>query len=279
MIIDIQVFEFSNTCTVGASMAVVRLTSMEALILSVTVYIDPSPQPTSGKRPCARVPTGHCLRTNGTSEWMPTAGKRPCARVPTGHCLRTSGVHRSQPPADRRQAAVCSSAYRPLLADQWCTSIPAPSRPPASGRALKCLPATACGPTAPVVYIDPSRPPASGRVLEYLPATACGPTAPVVYIDPSRPLASGHALKCLPATACGPTAPVVYIDPSPQLTAGKRLCARVPTSHCLRTNGTSGVHRSQPPADRWQAAVCSSAYRPLLADQRHQWCTSIPAPS
>ena len=72
MIIDIQVFEFSNTCTVGASMAVVRLTSMEALILSVTVYIDPSPQPTAGKRPCARVPTGHCLRTNGTSEWMPT---------------------------------------------------------------------------------------------------------------------------------------------------------------------------------------------------------------
>ena len=32
MIIDIQVFEFSNTCTVGARMAVVRLTSMEALI-------------------------------------------------------------------------------------------------------------------------------------------------------------------------------------------------------------------------------------------------------
>ena len=28
MIIDIQVFEFSNTCTVGASMMVVRLTSM-----------------------------------------------------------------------------------------------------------------------------------------------------------------------------------------------------------------------------------------------------------
>ena len=67
MIIDIQVFEFSNTCTVGASMAVVRLTSMEALILS----------------------------------W-------------------------------------------------WCTSIPAPSRPPASGRVLECLPATACGLTAPV---------------------------------------------------------------------------------------------------------------------------------
>ena len=63
MIIDIQVFEFYNTCTVGASMAVVRLTSMEALIL----YIDPSPQPTAGKRPCARVATGHCLQTNGTS--------------------------------------------------------------------------------------------------------------------------------------------------------------------------------------------------------------------
>ena len=62
MIIDIQVFEFSNTCTVRASMAVVRLMSMEALIL---LY----------------------------------------------------GVHRSQPPADRRQAAMCSSAYQPLLAD------------------------------------------------------------------------------------------------------------------------------------------------------------------
>ena len=76
-------------------MAVVRLTSMEALILSVTVYIDP------------------------------------------------------RPPADRRQAAVCSSAYWPLLADQrhqWCTSIPAPSRPPASSHVLECLPATACGP-------------------------------------------------------------------------------------------------------------------------------------
>ena len=70
MIIDIQVFEFSNTCTVGASMAVVRLTSMETLILSVTVYIDPSP-------------TGHCLRTNGISEWMPTVSDSPSARSPT----------------------------------------------------------------------------------------------------------------------------------------------------------------------------------------------------
>ena len=69
MIIDIQVFEFSNTCTVGASMAVVRLTAMEALILSCRcTSIHPSPQPTAGKRPCARVPTSHCLRTNGTSE-------------------------------------------------------------------------------------------------------------------------------------------------------------------------------------------------------------------
>ena len=34
----------------------------------MTVYIDHSPQPTAGKRPCARVPTGHCLWTNGTSE-------------------------------------------------------------------------------------------------------------------------------------------------------------------------------------------------------------------
>ena len=83
MIIDIQVFEFSNTCTVGASMAIVRLTSMEALILSVTVYIDPSPQPTAGKRPCARVPTGHCLQTNGTSEWMPTTSGSPSDRSPT----------------------------------------------------------------------------------------------------------------------------------------------------------------------------------------------------
>ena len=85
MIIDIQVFEFSNTCscTVGASMAVVRLTSMEALILSVTVYIDPSPQPTASKQPCARIPTGHCLRTNGTSEWMPTVSDSPSARSPT----------------------------------------------------------------------------------------------------------------------------------------------------------------------------------------------------
>ena len=83
MIIDIQVFEFSNTCTVGSSMAVVRLTSMEALILSVTVYIDPSPQPTAGKRPCARVPTGHCLRTNGTSECMPTVSDSPSTRSPT----------------------------------------------------------------------------------------------------------------------------------------------------------------------------------------------------
>ena len=81
MLIDIQVFEFSNT--VGASMAVVRLTSMEALILSVTVYIDPSPQPTAGKQPCARIPTGHCLRTNGTSEWMPTVSDSPSARSPT----------------------------------------------------------------------------------------------------------------------------------------------------------------------------------------------------
>ena len=80
MIIDIQVFEFSNTFTVGASMVVVRLTSMEALILSVMVYIDPSPQPTAGKRPCARVPTGHCLRTNGTNEWMPTVGDSPSTR-------------------------------------------------------------------------------------------------------------------------------------------------------------------------------------------------------
>ena len=78
MIIDIQVFEFPNTCTVRASMAVVRLTSMEALILSVTVYIDPSPQPTAGKRPC-----GHCLRTNGTSGWMPTISDSPSARSPT----------------------------------------------------------------------------------------------------------------------------------------------------------------------------------------------------
>ena len=83
MIIDIQVFEFSNTCTVGASMAVVRLTSMEALILSVTVYIDPSPQPTAGKQPCARIPTGHCLRTNGISEWMPTVSDSPSALSPT----------------------------------------------------------------------------------------------------------------------------------------------------------------------------------------------------
>ena len=82
MIIDIQVFEFSNTCTVGASMAVVRLTSMEALILSVTVYMDPSPPLTAGKRPCTRVPTGHCLRTNGTSEWMPTVGDSPIVRSP-----------------------------------------------------------------------------------------------------------------------------------------------------------------------------------------------------
>ena len=52
MIIDIQVFEFSNTCTVRASMVVVRLTSMEALILSVTVCIHRS-QPTAGKWPCA----------------------------------------------------------------------------------------------------------------------------------------------------------------------------------------------------------------------------------
>ena len=82
MIIDIQVFEFSNTCTVGASMAVVRFTLMEALILSVT---DPSPKPTAGKRPCARVPTGHCLQTNGTSEWMPTVSDTdsPSARSPT----------------------------------------------------------------------------------------------------------------------------------------------------------------------------------------------------
>ena len=226
---------------------------MEVLILSVTVYIYPSQPPASGPvleclpatacgptapvsgcRPPASGRVLECLPATACGPVVyiapspqPTAGKRPCARVPTGHCLRTngtSGVHRSQPPADRRQAAVCSNTYRPLLADQrhqWCTSIPAPS----------------------------------------------------------RPLASGRALECLPATACGPTAPVVYIDPSPQLTAGKRLCARVPTGHCLRTNGTSGVHRSQPPADRWQAAVCSSAYRPLLADQRHQWCTSIPAPS
>ena len=79
MIIDIQVFEFSNTCTVRASMAVVG-TSMEALILSVTVYIDPSPQPTASKQPCARIPTGHCLRTNGTSEWMPTVSDSPSAR-------------------------------------------------------------------------------------------------------------------------------------------------------------------------------------------------------
>ena len=83
MIIDIQVFEFSNTCTVRASMAVVRLTAMEALILSVTVYIDPSPQPTAGKQPCARIPTGHCLRTNGISEWMPTVSDSPSARSPT----------------------------------------------------------------------------------------------------------------------------------------------------------------------------------------------------
>ena len=64
-------------------MAVVRLTSMEALILSVTVYIDPSPQPTAGKQPCARIPTGHCLRTNDTSEWMPTVSDSPSARSPT----------------------------------------------------------------------------------------------------------------------------------------------------------------------------------------------------
>ena len=83
MIIDIQVFEFPNTCTVRASMAVVRLTSMEALILSVTVYIDPSPQPTAGKQPCARIPTGHCLRTNGTSGWMPTVSDSPSTRSPT----------------------------------------------------------------------------------------------------------------------------------------------------------------------------------------------------
>ena len=59
-------------------MAVVRLTSMEALILSVMVYIDPSPQLTAGKRLC-----GHCLRTNGTSGWMPTVSDSPSARSPT----------------------------------------------------------------------------------------------------------------------------------------------------------------------------------------------------
>ena len=62
-------------------MAEVRLTSMEALILSVTVYIDPNHQPTAVKRPCARVPTGLCLRTNG-SEWMPTDSDSPSARTP-----------------------------------------------------------------------------------------------------------------------------------------------------------------------------------------------------
>ena len=49
----------------------------------VTVYIDPSPQPTTGKRVCARVPTGHCLWTNGTSGWMPTVSDSPSARSPT----------------------------------------------------------------------------------------------------------------------------------------------------------------------------------------------------
>ena len=66
MIIDNQVFEFSNTCTVGASMVVVS-----------SITYDPSPQPTAGKRPCARVPTGHCLRTNGASEPQPPAQAEP----------------------------------------------------------------------------------------------------------------------------------------------------------------------------------------------------------
>ena len=59
MIIDNHVFEFSNTCTVRASMVVVSNSS---------ITYDPSPQPTAGKRLCARVPTGHCLRTNGAIE-------------------------------------------------------------------------------------------------------------------------------------------------------------------------------------------------------------------
>ena len=77
MIIDIQVFEFSNTCTVRASMVVVRLTSMEALILSVTVYIDPSPS-----QPLASGCVLECLPATACRPTAPVSGCRPSVIVP-----------------------------------------------------------------------------------------------------------------------------------------------------------------------------------------------------
>ena len=69
MTIDIQVFEFSNTCTVGASMAVVRLTSMEA---RDGVHRS---QPPADRRQAAVC--------SSASEWMPTVSDSPSTRSPT----------------------------------------------------------------------------------------------------------------------------------------------------------------------------------------------------
>ena len=143
MIIDNQVFEFSNTCTVGASMAVLRLrpTSMETLILSwrwsctvgasrpIRVVTVPAPgqEPTAGGM--HRIPaSGRVLsayRPLLAESGLPTrVACLVCRRVRQPHPARqilAASIHgnpiRYTP---RRQAAVCSSAYRPLLADQRC---------------------------------------------------------------------------------------------------------------------------------------------------------------
>ena len=86
MIIDIQVFEFSNTCTVGASMAYV-----DGSADPVSEGVHRSQPPADCRQ--ARVPTGHCLRTNGTSEWMPTVSDSPSARSPTATNVPQAELH------------------------------------------------------------------------------------------------------------------------------------------------------------------------------------------
>ena len=97
MIIDIQVFEFSNTCTVGASMAVVRLTSMEALILLVTVYIDPSRPPASGR-------VLECLPAAACGPTAPVSGCRPSVIVP-------ALAHRQPPMSHRLNFTLYIASY------------------------------------------------------------------------------------------------------------------------------------------------------------------------
>ena len=87
MIIDIPVFEFSNTCTVGASMAVVRLMSMEALILSVMVYTNPSQPLASG---CVL----ECLPATACGPTAPGSGCRPSVIVPALAHRRPPMSHR-----------------------------------------------------------------------------------------------------------------------------------------------------------------------------------------